>query len=175
MGGWFSDIADTVGSFVGDNSSWLKPVVSIGMGALQQNQRDNTQQQYLDYLRQQEDQNYQDSVTGINAYNEQLAATQAAAASRAAAARQTEANRMKASKKANKVSQQTYKDILAMYKPYKDVADRLLPQKTQAYENSLGLQNSLLNYIQQPNQKAKLDAAGPAWSVNVPLPDYMRK
>lgn len=168
--GWF----DSITSFVTDNSSWLKPVASIGMGALQQSQKDDTQQQYLDYLRQQEDQNYQDSVTGINAYNEQLKLSQANSAARAAAARQTEANRMKASKKANKVSQQSYKDILAMFKPYKDVADRLLPQKTQAYENSLGLQKSLLDYIQQPNQKAKLDAAGPAWNVNVPLPDSIR-
>lgn len=179
---WFSDIGDFiggsstggVGGWLNTNSSWLKPIAELGVGAVKQNQVDNTQSQYLDYLKSKENQNYDDSVAQINAYNAQLEASNAASAARAAAARGTEANRMKASKKANKVSQSTYKDLLKMYKPYRDTADALLPQMTQTYQNSLGMQNNMMNYLAQPNQMAKLDASGPAFRVKIPLPDSVR-
>lgn len=170
MGGMFGGLGD----FFSKNSGWLEPIANLGTGILGQVQKDNSQQQYLDYLKGQEDQNYQNSVNDINAYNAQLEANNASSAARASAARATEQNRMKASKKANKVSQQSYKDILAMYKPFADAATTLLPQKMATYGDSLGLQKSLLNYIQQPNQIAKLDAAGPAWNINVPLPENIR-
>lgn len=171
-----SDLWDTGKTFVKDNSDWLKPVVSTVTGALKQNQIDNTQSQYMDYLRQREQQNYQDSVAAINAYNAQLGQGNGnrGDGGAAAAARANQAAQMKAAKKANKVSQKTYKEILKIYEPYRQTADRLLPQMTQTYEGSLGLQNAMAQYIQRPEQVAKLDAAGPAWMINVPLPDAVR-
>ena len=179
--GWFDDIV----GFVDRNKDWIKPVVSIGSSVLKQKQVDNTQQEYLDYLRQREIENYQNSVNDINYYNAQgeaaagnAAANRAAsAANRAAAtaaARQTEANRMKAAKKSNKSLQKTYKDILELYRPYKETADVLLPQMTQTYQNSLGLQNTLGQFLQNPAQMAKLNSSVPAWNINVPLPDSVR-
>jgi len=163
-GGWFTRNAD-----------WLKPVVGAGLNAWKQSQADDAQGQYLDYLRQREQANYDAYMQQANAYNAQLGqgggGNNGAAA---AAARATEANRMAASKKANRVSRKTYKKLLAMYAPYKQTADQLLPQMQQTYENSLGMQNSMLKYLNSPEQVAKLDAAGPAWNVNVPLPDSVR-
>lgn len=183
---WFSDAVDWVGDKVAGsstggisgwldtNSSWLKPVVGAVTGGITQHNSDNTQKEYLDYLKEREQQNYQNSVDQINAYNQQLQANNAAAGARSAAARQNEANRMKAGKKANKVTQKAYKEILAMYAPYKNVADTLLPQMSQTYQNSLGLQNALAQYVSSPAQTAKLDAGQPSWNINVPLPDSIR-
>lgn len=169
--GWF----DTVTGWIGDNKDWLKPVASIGTGILKQVNTNNTQDQYLDYLKQREDKNYQDSLAAINAYNTQLAASgNRGDGGRAAAARQNQASQMKAEKKGNKVSQDTYKKILEMYAPYKQTADTLLPQMTKTYQDSLGLQNSMLGFVKDPMQQAKLNGSIPAYNVNVPLPDSVR-
>jgi len=175
--GWF----DEIGSWIGKNKDWLEPVVSIGTGALKQVNEDKAAAGYMDYLREREQQNYQSSVDQINAYNSQLAASggggrsgSGSNAAAAAAARTNEKRSRKASKKANDALQGTYKQILEMYAPYRATADKLLPQMTQTYQNSLGLQNALAQYVNSPAQVAKLDAAGPAWNVNVPLPDSVR-
>jgi len=173
-------------SWLGDAFGWIKdnkdiiePAATFGFGALQQVNKDNTESQYLDYLRQKEQQNFQDSSAAIDAYNQQAqaaaGAAQANAAARASAARATEANRQAAAKKANKVDKKTYKDILKMYAPYRQTANQLLPQMQQTYQNSLGLQNALAQYVNSPAQVAKLDAAVPAYNVNIPLPDYVRQ
>lgn len=180
MGSWLSDIIEPVSGFISDNASWLKPVAQIGLGALRQNNVDESQSQYLDYLRQREQQNYQNSVDQINAYNAQLASAGSGgggsgnAAASAAAARATEKNRMKASKKSNKAMQNTYKELLAMYAPYRATADKLLPQMTQTYENSLGIQNALAKFVGSPEQTAKLNASVPSWQIKIPLPDSVR-
>ena len=183
---WFSDAFDWIGSFYKDNKDWIQPVVKTAVGAFQQNNKDSAQSQYQQYLQQKEQQNYQNSVDAINAYNAQVAAILgsggggggggggAAAAAAAAAARQTEANRMKAAKKANKYMQSVYKKALEAYAPYKATADQLLPQMQKTYEGSLGMQNNLASFVQDPMQMAKLNASIPAWQVNVPLPESVR-
>lgn len=167
-------LLDSITGFIGKNSNWLAPVVATGLGAFKQNSADTAANDYLSYLHQQEDQNYQNSVNNINQYNDQLSANNAAAGARAAAARQNQANAMRAAKKGNKVSQQTYKQVLAMYAPYKAVADQLLPQMTQTYQNSLGLQNALGQFVNSPAQVAKLNGSIPSYQVNVPLPDSIK-
>ncbi len=183
---WLSDIGESVLGVttdykLADQESWLKPLISLGTGALKQSNVDNSQSQYLDYLKQREMANYQKSLADINAYNAQLAMVGGGSGgggggsgAGAAAANATEANRMKAAKKANKFSQNTYKELLKIYEPYRKTADTLLPQMTATYQDSLAMQNSMMKYLQQPGQMAKLDANTPAWMVNVPLPDSVR-
>lgn len=168
--GWFDDIT----GFVKDNKDWLTPVVKTGLGALQQNNVDNTQSQYLDYLRQREQQNFANSQAEINAYNAALAASGSGGGGGNGAARANEASRMAASKKANKAQQNMYKELLAMYAPYRQTADTLLPQMSQTYQNSLGMQNAMAQYLNSPAQVAKLNASVPSWQINVPLPDSVR-
>lgn len=179
-----SDLYDGAKGFYNDYKDVIKPVVGAGLGALNQSNADNTQSQYLAYLKQKELENYQNSVNQITAYNSQLGASGGGGGRRSgggggngaavAAANATEKNRQAALKKANKLTQNTYKELLKMYAPYRQTADQLLPQMTQTYENSLGLQNSLASFVSSPAQVAKLNAAGPAWNVNVPLPDSVR-
>lgn len=158
-----------------DWSSLIKPLVGVGLGAIGQTSTDDAQQQYLDYLKQRETDNYNTSVANINAYNTQGAAdassNAAADASARSAAVATAANRAAAAKKANTYLQNSYKKVLAMYAPYKKTADTLLPQMTQTYEGSLGLQNSLASLLQTPAQQARLQGSStPAWQIQVPLP-----
>ena len=170
-----SDLWDGAKTFYTDNKDVIKPIVGAGLGALNQSNADNTQSQYLQYLKQKELENYQNSVAGITAYNSQLGGGSGGGnGAGAAAASATERNRQAALKKANKKQQSMYKEILKMYAPYRQTADTLLPQMSQTYQNSLGLQNSLLSFVNSPAQVAKLNAAGPAWNVNVPLPDEVR-
>lgn len=175
-------ILDTVSSFIGNNQGWLKPVLSTVTGAIRQTNTDNSQQDYLNYLRQREDQNYQNSLAQINAYNAALSAGGGGGSSgggggngaAVAAAKATEANRMKAAKKANQYTKTMYSKLLDMYAPYKQTADALLPQMTKTYQDSLGLQSALNQYVQRPDQVAKLNASVPAYAINIPLPDSVR-
>ncbi len=171
---WLTDIGD----WIGDNKSWLKPVLSVGSSLVQQGQNDRQANAYLDYLKQQEDRNYQDSVSAINAYNQQMqaaAGTRSRAAAASAAARRTnDANQAKANKKAVKHMQNTYKKVLQMYKPFADTATALLPEKTKTYRDSLALQNSMLNFVNRPDQQAALTNVVPSWQTNVPLPDHLK-
>lgn len=177
---WISDAIEGVSSIFHDDngalSSWVKPAVTIGLGALGQANTDSAQSQYVNYLKSREQSNYQNYVDQVNAYNASLAAAGSGGGggggngAAAAAARATEANRQAAAKKANRYMQKTYKDLLRMYKPYRDTADVLLPQMSQTYQNSLAMQNQLANYVNSPQQVAKLDAAVPAWQIQVPLP-----
>ena len=152
----------------------VSPIIGAGVGAYKQSQADNAQSEYLNYLRQREDKNYQDYIDQVNQYNQQGAQMGSGGGGGAAAAAATEANRQRAARRAMKSQQGTYRQLLEMYAPYRQTADRLLPQMTGAYENSLGLQNSLLNFVKSPEQMAKLNGSVPAWQTNVPLPDSVR-
>lgn len=163
MSDWWSGVTDWLGNHAGD-------ILDTGIAIYGQSQKDKSQDQYLDYLRERENQNYQDSVNAINAYNAQLGG----GGGGAGAFNATEANRLAALSAANAASQASYKKILQMYKPLRKTVKRLLPQMTKTYENSLGLQGKLSDFIQSPEQMALLNQSGPAWNVNVPLPDYVK-
>lgn len=173
---------DTAYDWLGNN--W-QGVASAGLGAYNVYNKTKAENAYNDYLKQAE----QVNADQTNAYNNwqaqqgqaeygtqsanaaMMAANQAA---QVAAMQQNEANRLKASKRANKYSKTLYKKLLKMYEPYKKTADMLLPQMTQTYQNSLGLQNAMGQYVQSPQQLAKLDASVPAYNINIPLPDSVR-
>ena len=173
--GWFDDL----GSWIGDNKSWLQPVANAGFSAYQQSQKDDTQSQYMDYLRSQEDRNYANSKAAYDAQvaymGQAAAAARANAAARASAAAATERNRQIAAGKANKNTQETYKKVAAMYQPYADTALKLLPEMTGTYESGLNTINALNAYLNSPKQQAKLSASIPASDVLVNLPDYLRR
>lgn len=166
---WWSDLVSGVGNFYSKNKDWINPVIETGYGAFQQSQNDDYQSQYLDYLRGQEDKNYQSTVDQINAYNSQLGG--GSGAGMAAAHAQNEEARLAAMAAGDASLQKTYKQILKMYKPYRKAAKELLPQKMKTYQDSLGLQASLLDIINRPDQVAKLTDNTPAYEIMVPLPD----
>lgn len=187
--GWFDSFdgfVDKATSFVDKNKNWLEPVVNLGTSLFNQSSENSATSQYLDYLRQKEQQNYNDSVATYNAqmdYQKQLAAAhgansaaaRAASAARANAARQTEANRQRAAKKANKFEQNMYKELLGYYQPFKDTAIDLLPRMQATYIDALNSMGNLNKFVSSPNQVAKLNSSIPAYAVDIPLPEELRR
>lgn len=164
---WLSEAWDGVSGFVKDNKDWLQPAAKVVTGALSQKNIDNTQDTYAQYLREKEMRNYQDYITQAQTYNAGLGQGGGGGGSNNAA-------QMGASKKANRKMQQTYRKLLAMYKPYKDAADTLLPGMMQSYQGGLNLMGSMSDIVKDPAQMAKLNGSIPAYQVNVPLPDSVR-
>lgn len=181
MSDWLSDTWNSVkGLFTddkGDLSSWVKPAVGAGIGLFNQSSQDNARNQYLDFLKRKELENWQ---AGKSAYEAQLAAagmsggggsSRGGSGASAAAARQTEANRQAAAKKAAKQEQKTYAEALKLYAPFVETTQTLLPQMSKTYQDSLALQGLMNRYVQSPAQQAKLDASIPAYNVMVPIKD----
>ena len=168
---WLSDAWDGVKGFVTDNKDWLQPAAKVITGALNQKNVDNTQDLYTQYLREKEMRNYQDYVAQAQAYNAGLGQ---GGGGRSGGGGGNNAAAMAASKKANRKMQQTYRKLLAMYKPYKDAADTLLPGMMQSYQSGLGLMGDMTNIVKDPVQMAKLNGSIPAYKVNVPLPESVR-
>lgn len=161
--------------WLGDN--WQE-VAGAAAGAYGIYNKTKAQNAYNDYLKQAE----QDKADQTNAFNDwqyanaqnEHAASAGNSAAQMAAMQQNEANRLKAALRASKYSKTMYKKLLKMYEPYRKTAAMLLPQMTQTYQNSLGLQNAMGQYVQSPQQMAKLDAPVAAYNVNIPLPDSVR-
>jgi hypothetical protein len=166
---WLSDAWDGISGFVKENKDWIQPVAKVGMGALNQQNIDNTQDTYAQYLREKEMRNYENYVQQAQLYNAGLGQGGGGGGGGG-----NNAAQMGASKKANRKMQQTYRKILAMYKPYKDAADALLPGMMQSYQSGLGLMGDMTNIVKDPKQMAKLNGSIPAYQVNVPLPESVR-
>ena len=169
--GFWDDYVAPIGSFIKENKSVIEPIVSAGVGAIKQNSLDNSSNQYLNYLREREQRNYDNYVASANSLNATNAAN---AASRAAAANANDAARRGAAAKANKAERKMYKKLLALYSPLKDSAMTLLPQMQETYLNSLAMQGSMGQFLNKPEQMAKLNGALPAYQVNIPLPDSLK-
>jgi len=169
---------DTGINWVSDNWDTIAKGVGVASGAYGIYNETKARNAHNEYLREVE----RARAEQINAENDYL--TKVAEADRLAqvnnSAAQTgamhmnEANRLKAALRASKYSKNTYRKILKMYEPYRKTAEMLLPQMTQTYQNSLGLQNAMGAYVQNPTQMAKLNAETPAYQVNIPLPDSVR-
>lgn len=167
--GWFDDVTE----FVTDNSSWLKPVANAGVQLFNQNTQDTARNEYQKYLMEKEKQNYQNSVDTYNAYQEYLKTQGGGSGGRGGGSNQGAKNA--ASKKALKAEQDAIKKNKALYQPFADTALRLLPQKTKMYEDSLGQLSQMSQLLASPEQRALLTASRPASSVNIPLPDYLKR
>lgn len=173
-----SGILDSIGGFIDGNKSWLKPVLSLGSNLYKKNQSSNNMSDYIQLMKQQEDQNFANDQaynSAAQAYNAQVAgasnANRAAAASAAAA---NQANALAASNKANKQMNKVYDKNKKIYEPYKDTAAALLPQMTKAYTDSLSGYNMLNAYLNTPEQLAKLNSSKPQWATGAPTPRWAK-
>lgn len=173
-----SDIFDGVGSFVSDNSGWIKPIVGAGLGYLQGSTNNSYASSYADALEKQNQANYANYLSNLDAYNKyQTAASSASAANRAAAASARAANdkaSMAAAKKALKYETKAKKEAFARYQPYVDAANSLLPKRTALAGQGLDLLSTLGQQL--AGQTGKLSGSnGPAWTINVPVPEYLKR
>lgn len=174
MGNWLSNIASSVGGFLSDNSSWLKPVAQVGMDLLGASRQRDATQQYLNQLKQAEQQNYNDQKSQYDAYTAYLAANSGGGGGGGGgASAQNEANRLSSLKKALDYEKKNFKTTQGFLMPYYEAGKNVLPARTQTYQAGLtGLQN-LFGFMNTPEMLAKLNASRPSFQVNIPTPNVL--
>ncbi len=177
---WYDDVV----GFVTENKDVIKPIAQVGLGALKNTQNDSATKDYINYLKSQEQTNYQNYLADVDAYNAagadaaananaRAAAAAANSRARAAAAAATERNRLKAAKKASKEEQKGYAEALALMAPYVQAGEKVLPAKTGTYLDALKRMSAIGQTLD--TKKADANASIPSWEVPVQLPDYLMR
>ena len=164
--------------FITKNADWLKPVLSLGSNIYKKSEDSRNKSDYINILKAQEDKNFAENQAynlAAQAYNERAAAN--ANANSAAAASASAANQRNAQAAGNKAAKQldkVYAADMDTFRPYKETADKLLPQMTAAYEGGLGGLNMLNAYLNSPEQLAKMNQGKPQWATGAPTPKWAK-
>lgn len=124
---------DSIGSFISDNSGWLKPVADFGLNLWSNNQQEDNRNETQDYLSQMEDEDYANQLAERNDYLAWMKQNQAISNANAAAKR---AAMMKAA---------------SYYRPYMRAGRKLLPKQTAAYGGGLDLMAKMLANLATPD------------------------
>lgn len=175
----FSSIISGIGDFVDNNSSWLKPVAQAGLDLYKQYQKQSANDKISDIYRQREQNNYNNYLAEVEAYNQQVqqqqAAANAARASAQAARAATEKNRQAAASKANDVVQKNYKQMIKLMKPYQKATSALIVPSQENMEGGFDIMSKLNSILSGSENMALLKNSGPAYAIDIPLPDYLLK
>lgn len=167
-------IFDDIGDFIGKNTSWLKPLTSIGTGLAGAYKDSSNQADYIQSLKDAEQYNYDEAKRQYDYANQIGAANAANAAANsrasAAAASATEANRQKASKKAFKQKNKGNKMIEGLYKPFADSDARILPLMESLYGQGAKNAGMAGAYFSSPEQMKKIGGNTPAYDIKIPVP-----
>lgn len=178
------DWLDSIGSFLGENSSWLKPVGNAVLGAVGANQQNNNRTNMLDATRAaiqnqydreqaqaQADAEYEAAygnwAAGQRARSSAAAAANANAASAAAA--QTKKNAMAARKKGDKVQTKAMRQSLGYLKPFRDSALTLLPQMQASYTQGNSALQGLASKLLTPDSIEQSFTPQLAVNQHIPL------
>jgi hypothetical protein len=151
--------------------------------------KDNSRNDYADLLASQEQQNYNESKQGYDAYNDWLtnvynpgqaansAASARAAASAHATAQANEAARAAGAAKAGKLLKKRFRKSMKMLQPSIKMANELIPVMGDTYKKSMDGLNLLRGYLETPQMMNRISQAGtPALGIDVgQLPEHMRK
>jgi hypothetical protein len=170
---------DSIGEFVDGNASWIKPILNVGGSIYQQSQAQQGAQGSLDAQMQGEQQRYDNALAEQQAYNQYVDAInmhdwQNQNSRAAAQAQQDELSRRYA-KKANRKQREHFGEAKGYLEPYRQTGLRLLPQMEGTYTQGLNNLGLLGKYAMNAKNMAALDGSKPAYEVQLPLPEYMRK
>lgn len=180
---WIGDAWDAVSGWFGNSGSssssspswldrnWNNIVKGIDTGRKiyntwdVNNSRQNSRDDILSYLQQQEsaDNNYQKQLWEYQNANR---------ASAAAASRANDAARRKASAKAFKQQSKMLKELIAQYQPYTDVAKELTPKMSQNYSQFLDTTGLLNQYLTPKVMETLGSAPKPSWEQGAPQAAY---
>ena len=170
----FGDIFSGVGDFLSGNSSWLKPLAQVGMTAYNTHEKNQQAQGYINFLRDQENQNYQNYTNNRDAYLQWYQQNHAGGGGRGRGGGSNNAAALAAQKKAMEREQQGFADARKTLQPWYDVGVRLLPNQAETYGNSLNALNMLYAYQTTPQMVSQMNQSRPAWQVDVPLPEHLK-
>lgn len=163
MGIW--DSLASAGSWLGNNSSWIKPVAEFGVGLYERNQQEKGRQQYFDALKASEDRNYQDQLD-YNAYLESLGEGGGGGPSAAAQAAALAA--------ARKMLEKKFAEARKFQKPFYDAGVEVLPGVVKNYKGASDVLSLLTAYASKADEMNKLGQGTAAWNTNVPVPSYLK-
>lgn len=170
---------DSISGFIDDNASWLKPIVNVGGSIYGQSQAQKGAQGMLDAQSQGEQQRYDDALAEQQAYNKYVDDLNMhdwqEQQSRAAASAQQDSLNRRYAKKANRKQRQYFEEAKGYYEPYRQTGLRLLPQMEGAYSQGLNNLGLLGKYTMNAKNMAALDGSKPAYEIQLPLPEHMRK
>jgi hypothetical protein len=173
LGGFFDGIGGALDSF----GTKIKPfggIMDLGLGLYGMNQAEKMSDKQRDAAMQMEREKYDNALQMMNAANAFGASGGGGGgggANRAAQAA-NEAARLKALQKSMKYEKKMGKKARQELQPYADTGKRLLPAVEQTYGNSLSGMNSMMAFLQQPEQMKKLE--NPAGIKQAELPAFMR-
>ena len=174
----FSSIISGVGDFVDNNSSWLKPVAQVGLDLYKQYQQGGARDDVADLYREREKRNWEQYLAEEQAYQAQQAQSWAQAQANrraaAAAAAATDANRREALGKANKVEQKNYKQMIKLIKPYQKATSALIDPSQKTFEQGFDTISMLNGILKGKDNMALLKDSGPAYGIDIPIPEYMK-
>lgn len=174
ISGWFED-EEGDGTWFSRNEGWLKPVTGAILGGINNSNQSSARGDVASLLRGQIDRGYQNDRATYDAYVAHQQQANAARASAAAAAAANARARQQAQQRANRIQQKGIKEMMKMYEPHRSSFERLFPQMTQTYSNSMGGINSLLAALQTPEALARLNQSVSAHQTDIPLPEYLKK
>lgn len=157
---WWSD----VGGWYKDNKDWINPVIQAGFSLYGAGQKQNNQSAFVDYLKAKEKENYENT---LRQQQYQLAL---------AAARGGGGGGGGGSGGGGGISPAQLRQMQALYKPFADSAQVMLPQMQTQYLaglEALGKMQSLYGTPQMTAQVAEAPRKPMEQSLN--LPGYLYK
>ena len=162
------------------NQGWLKPVVATGMNTLSDRSQNRATNQYLNVLRDAQQQDFANQKANYDAYTQWLSQSQAAAnANRSASNARAAANeraRLAGVRQAIDQTKKTYANMDEYTAPFADMGLRVRPQIEAAYTNALKNLGGLTNQVMAPDVMAKSwNQSKPIWEMSAPLPQWVGK
>lgn len=153
------------------------PEILLGGSALYgAYESDKNRDRYVDQARANEDRNYADSKANYDAYLSYLngvgGGVAANNAAYAGAHAKQEQGRLGALGKGIKKYEKAHKQGMGMLRPYVQAGHMLLPKATKTYGNALDTMNLMNAYLSSPEKM--VPKGGPAYQVNIPIPDYLK-
>ncbi len=147
--------------WVSDNADVITPMIELGGGLWSYNNARNSQQDYFDMLRDQENRNYQEAQEARDYYEGESEEEEGEneALVRESIARQLEA----------------YRRAQELFKPFQETAVRLLPQMEKVYSQGLTNMSNLWPIVANSDALSNLQKQPQTQLQNVPigLPNYL--
>lgn len=175
LGGLFDGASD----WFGRNKKWLEPVVSTGFNLYTNSRQNNASKGYADLLARAQQEDYNNQKANYDAYTQWLqqsnandAANRAASNARAAA---NEKARLAGVAKAKDQLGKTYKKMSPYIDPYADMGLRVRPEIENTYMGALKALSNLTQQNMTPEAMKQWNQSKPAWEINAPLPDWMKR
>lgn len=172
---WWDSITGLVGGNSSGNSSWsswLKPAVEAGLGAYQVYNQNQQDQANIDYMRQNEEANYQAYLNNRQYLQNQMSSGGSSGGGGGGGGSNTA--RLKALQTALDAYNAKIAEAKALTTPYYDAGVALLPQAQENASVAMSGIKKLQDYVMTKDVLDTLNQSKPAYQIATPIPSYLR-